>query len=343
MQTDARTGGGIEKEQQGKRRQKRRYAVALPAEERGGEKEELHDRRACHRRRKAGHCRKEQQHRQTHRDRPRPPPDQQKEKAHEKGDVHAGHRHDVREPRVGKGVVMRAVVVKVGLVAGEERREKRLHIRRKHASADLPDGAAERLRRIKKRKVPASGDLRRAGRRGTKEDALRGVGIHALPVALARREQLYRDGKLVARRERGEIFRIVGGDAALHARQVRVSDTHRYVFARIVNVRVVRHAHGDHTLFPGERVRGRGEKMLLHEKGKKPDRRAEQREMRAGPALSARKQQRKRGKKRADARRRKQNALRQEIKGYENGKGQRPAEPTPLYAWPFFSSVRPSR
>lgn len=92
-----------------------------------------------------------------------------------------------------------------------------------------------------------------------------------------------------------------------HARQVRVSDTHRYVFARIVNVRVVRHAHGDHTLFPGERVRGRGEKMLLHEKGKKPDRRAKQREMRAGPALSARKQQRKRGKKRARRRRRKQN------------------------------------
>ena len=112
--------------------------------------------------------------------------------------MHAGHRHDVREPRVGKGVVMRAVVVKVGLVAGEERREKRLHIRREHASADLPDGAAERLRRIKKRKVPASGDLRRAGRRSAKEDALRGVGIHALPVALARREQLYRDGKLVA-------------------------------------------------------------------------------------------------------------------------------------------------
>ena len=37
-----------------------------------------------------------QRHRQTHRDRPRPPPDQQK--AHEKGDVHAGHRHNVREP-----------------------------------------------------------------------------------------------------------------------------------------------------------------------------------------------------------------------------------------------------
>ena len=182
--------------------------------------------------------------------------------------MHAGHRHNVREPRVGKGVVMRAVVVKVGLVAGEERREKRLHIRREHISADPADGAAERLRRIEKRKVPASGDLRSAGRRRTKEYPLRGIGIDALPVALPRREQLYRDGKLVARRERGEIFRIVGSDAALHTRKLRVCDKHRQILARIVNIRVVRHTHGDHALFPGERVRWRGEKMLLHEKGK---------------------------------------------------------------------------
>ena len=216
-------------------------------------------------------------------------------------------------------------VVKVGLVAGEERREKRLS----PAARQISRWRGRAPSAHKETKSPASGDLRRAGRSAPK-DALRRV-VSSSSGRCARAPDAYRNRKLVARRERGEIFRIVGGDAALHARQVRVSDTHRYVFARIVNVRVVRHAHGDHTLFPGERVRGRGEKMLLHEKGEKPDRRAEQREMRAGTfRAEAAAKARKRG-----ARRRPPPGAERSpaVKGYENGKGLNcPARQAQAYA-----------